>query len=483
MWLLLLACADPPKDRVGPAPGSPAATAASGAAPAPQMGGARASFAAGSPTPRLPDGQHPDVVLITLDTTRADALSCYGNPRPTTPGHDALAARGTRFAWALAQSPSTLASHATVFSGLDAHGTRIVRNGYPMPDELETLAERFASRGWQTMGVIGSSALADPMGARQGFDVWDETFTITRIQRHEAFADEVTDRALAAWAKRDPAKPSFLFVHYYDAHSPYDAPEPYKHRWSDPAYAGMFEPKQGTLKPLAAEIRGGKFDPRHLQEVRDVYLGEVSWVDAQVARLLAGLDPSRTVVAIFGDHGEMFGEVAKRPFGHGADVDLPVSHVPLILAGPGVPAGAVVDDPVGLQDLPATLLALAGLPEAFGQSHDLAPLWADAAATPGRRWFLEATQPGYAGRDIGWNNVINEVGVLDGAELLTQATCYKEGPTLYGVAEGQPRLDDPARAAALAGPLDAWLTSAPPYRSVQLDDKTKEGLKALGYLE
>jgi arylsulfatase A-like enzyme len=457
-----------------------ALVACSGGSPGPSGGsGAAGGSEKAAPSP----GPAPDIVLISLDTTRADALSCYGQSRPTTPNADALATSGVRFAWALAQSPSTLASHATVMTGLDPHGTRIVRNGYPLPPDMETLAERLGAAGYDTIGVIGSSALARPMGIDRGFRVWDQSFSVTRKQRHEAMANEVTDRALAAVAGREAGKPLFLFAHYYDAHSPYDAPEPFKHRYSDPQYAGMFEPVQGTLKGLASQIRTGRYDPKALDEVRSVYLGEVSWVDQEVGRLLAGLDRARTVVVVFGDHGDMFGEVSQRPFGHGADVDLPVSHVPLIVSGPGVPVGRVVETPIGLQDVPATILALVGKPAGFGGSNDLSPLWGASPPTLHRRWHLEATQPGYKGADMGWNNKINEVGVLDGRSLLTESVCFAQPPTLYEVGEGQSQSTDTARRDELAAKLEAWLAAAPPYRTVEMTDETREALKALGYTE
>lgn len=433
------------------------------------------------PAPSAPTA--PDLVFISLDTTRADALGVYGEALPTTPHHDALAAKGVRFAWALAQSPSTLASHSTVFTGLDAHGTRIVRNGFPLPDDVETIAERLTHKGYDTMAILGSSALARPMGADQGFRVWDEDFSIKRTKRHEATATEVTDRALAHLAQREPGKPLFLFAHYYDAHGPYDAPEPYKHRWSAPGMAGTLEGREGALTQLAAQIRAGIADPAKLQEVRAMYLGEVSYVDAEVGRLVEHLDLSRTVIVVFGDHGEMLGEEHLRPFGHGADVDLPVTHVPLFFVGPGIPAGRVVDAPVGLQDLAATALAAIGQTEPFGQSHDLSPTWSEHPPALDRTWMLEATQPGYTTPEHGWNNLVNEQGALGGGSLLTAADVYGEGPRLFSVAPGQPADPDPVRAHRLTDALRAWNAAAPPFRTVEMDTTVKEGLKALGYQE
>jgi len=135
------------------------------------------------PSPDLPTA--PDILLISLDTTRADALSAWGKTagRATTPALDALASRGVRFEWALSAAPSTLSSHATLFTGLDPHATQVVRNGYAISTELETLTERLAANGYDTMAVLGSSALGRPMNIDQGFRTWDETFSEKRKRR------------------------------------------------------------------------------------------------------------------------------------------------------------------------------------------------------------------------------------------------------------------------------------------------------------
>lgn len=430
------------------------------------------------PAPRGASG--PDVLLVSLDTTRADALSAWGDSRPVTPGLDALAASGVRFAWALSQSPTTLASHATVFTGLDPHRTQVVRNGFPLEEAVETLAERLARAGWHTAGVIGASALARPMGVDQGFLTWDESLSVSTGRRHEAPAAEVTDRALRAWKARPLDRPSLLFVHYYDAHAPFAAPAPYGDRWVPEAWRGRYLGREGELKPLAARIRAGVASAEELAAVRGRYLGEVSYVDAELSRLLRAMDLSRTVVVVFGDHGEALGEIPERPFGHGPDLDLVATHVPLLVAGPGVPAGRVVDRPVALQDVAATLTDLLGEGDRFGDGRSLRAAWeGDPAGEPR---LLEATQPE---RDQGprWNNLPNERGVLDGGSLLLARGAEDPAPTLYRVAPGQPVEADEARRRALHDVLRAWDAQAPPFRALAMTDAVREGLRALGYLE
>lgn len=433
-----------------------------------------------SPVP--PPADVPDLVFISLDTTRADALGVYGEALPVTPRQDALARRGVRFAWAIAQSPTTLASHATVFTGLDPHGTRIVRNGFALDSAVETVAERLAARGYDTLGVIGASALARPMNIDQGFRIWDEELGVEVTHRHEAPANAVTDRALALLARRTPGKPLFLFVHYYDAHAPYGAPEPFLHRFVADGRKPRYSGREGELNKLGDANRAGHADPADLAEVRANYLGEVAFVDQEVGRLVDHLDPGRTVIVVFGDHGEALGDSPERRFGHGPELDLVATHVPLYLVGRGVPAGVVVDAPIALQDLPATALSVIGVTEPFGESLDRSAWWATVPSPAGAIRFLEATQPDVGDGGGAWNNLRNERGALQGTALLL-TNPLRQSLALYAVAPGQPRMDDPLVAARLTGALRDWDVAAPAWRDEHMSTETREGLKALGYLE
>lgn len=461
----------------------------------------------------------PDVVLVSLDTTRADTIDAE-----TTPTLWALAARGARFTQAYAHAPTTLSSHASVWTGQDPHGHRVPRNGYPLSAELPVLPERLAAAGYDTLGVIGASALARPMGMDRGFRLWDERLSrVENQKRYESRAAEVTDRALAQLGERRSRAAAFLFVHYYDAHAPYDAPAPWTTRWSDPAYAGPFDGTRRAMTALADASRAGVAAPADIAEARARYRGEVSYVDAELGRLLATLkDP---YVVVFADHGEALGDVAGRAWGHGPDVDAPATHVPLIVAGPGVPA-TVIDTPVALSDVGATVLALARVSGGLGAGRDLAPLWR------GEPWadaplFLEATQPHQVEASTRWNNLPMERAVLRGAWRLTRAPWLDLGPTLERVSASPGLIHAPVAAdvstaavshatadvsvvsaagvsvadvsvvspdvSAVAPPpglaveldalLSGWDAAAPPWRDVRMGSDTTEGLKALGYLE
>ena len=436
-----------------------------------------------------PDGDpRPDVVVISLDTVRDDAVDAA-----TAPEMSALAARGVRFAWALSHAPTTAASHASLFTGLDLHGHGVARNGVVLPTRapggapLPTLAERFAAAGWETAGVVGASVLDGKTGIQRGFDRWDASFRVARTHRHEDLADGVTDRALEIARTRDRTKPLLLFVHYYDAHGPYDAPAPWTTRWVDPAYAGPFDGTPAATRTLADALRAGAAAPADVAALRARYRGEVSWIDAQLGRLLAGLALREdALVAVVGDHGEVLGEIPARPIGHGTDVDLVATHVPMMVAGGRVPHGRVVEAPVATSDLGTTLLALAGGPP-LGEGRDLSALWSAAPASfPARDVFLEATQPGDRSADpLGpWPNLALERGVVRGSDLVLTSPWLRESPVLYRVAAGQPLVDAPdiaARRDTLVRALEAWDATAPGGSGAvpELD----AALEALGYKE
>ena len=464
-WLLLRAS------------GAPAFLRASGAPAFLALG-----LASGIGCHHAPTG--PDVLLISLDTTRADAISAWGlapagredlRGAVVTPELDALAAGGVRYAWAFAHAPSTLASHATVFLGRDPHAIAVPRNGFPVPPERETLAERLRDNGWATAAVIGSSALARPMGVDRGFQTWDEDLSVKRKRRHEATAAEVTDRALQVISERDPGRPLFLFVHYFDAHGPYQSPVPARFNQGEAVGAD-------TIEALARQCRAGKCDmpeaEGRIADVRGAYLDEVAYVDAQLGRLLASpAGPAGRVVVVFGDHGEMLGEDAVLPFGHGADVDPSASHVPLIMSGKGLSPG-VVTHAVGLQDVSQTLLAILGDARPFGRGTNLSVV----GFVP-----MEATQP--SGRGPGWNNLQTERAVAHGQAMLVRPAVPRASgapavgePQAFSLGGEVLRLTD-ALPMSLGSALTAWDAQAPSFRAAQMDKATQEGLEALGYVE
>lgn len=276
-----------------------------------------------------------NVALVTLDTTRADRLGCYGYERAETPVLDRLAKEGVRFADAVSPAPLTLTAHASILTGLDPHHHRVRHNGqYRLDPSQATLAEVLRNRGYDTAAFVSAFVLDARFGLKQGFDLYDDRVEPTSGPffaglESERSAEKVTDAALD-WlrARKGVKKPFFLWVHYYDPHAEYKPPEPYARR----------------------------FQAR-------TYDGEIAYMDSQIGRLIAALEEGRdkTLLIAVGDHGESLGEHAEPT--HSRLIYESTQHVPLILWAPGLVHGSyLVDDAiVGTIDVFPTILDVLGL--------------------------------------------------------------------------------------------------------------------------
>lgn len=445
----------------------------------------------------------PLVLVVTLDTTRADALGAYADvdawgadlpaaqrPRPHTPRLDAWAAAGVRFQWALSHAPTTLSAHSSLWLGHDPHGHAVVRNGYPPLPTLPTLPAAFAAAGWDTVAVVGASVLAADQGLAAGFRVYDDTVTTRVRRRYEAPAEDVVRRALAAVdARPDRAAPLLLWVHFFDPHSPW-ARSPAAVGVAAPPYAGPLDGGSESLDALIRETRDGAASTADRVQARALYLAEVAAVDAALATLedalaARGFGPDRLVVAV-GDHGETLDELPARPYGHGIDVEPVDLHVPLLVRGEGrfaVPAGRVVSTPVRLMDVPATVAARVGLGSRFGAGQDLGPLWSD---TPPVTWpggFAEATKPDDRERTDAWNNLPFARAAWSGTAMRLHFPLLGVPPRTLALRVGTPALDDPAAATALDRALVDWDAAAPSHRPDPRTAETTEALRALGYVD
>jgi arylsulfatase A-like enzyme len=312
----------------------------------------------------------PNLILISLDTLRRDHSSVYGYERETTPSLERFAEQGVRFALAYAPTSTTGPSHATLFTSLYPITHRVVKNGRVLVPAHVTLAERLRERGWATAGVVSSYVLDARFGWAQGFDVWDDDFdAATATVRNESWegvevevfdrtADATTQHALA-WldGPREHDRPFFLFVHYFDPHSPWVPPAELARRF-----------------PPAAAPTGG------LRVLKARYDAEIAFADQQIGALLDALEErglaENTLVAITADHGE--GLMQHGHLLHGAQIYEEQVRVPLLLRWPGrLPAGRVIEGAVSLIDLAPTLLELAGVPPAANgamQGRSLVPV-------------------------------------------------------------------------------------------------------------
>jgi arylsulfatase A-like enzyme/Flp pilus assembly protein TadD len=271
----------------------------------------------------------PNLLLVTIDTLRADHVGVYGAANARTPTLDALAAGGVRFEHAQSPVPLTGPSHATIMTGLypPMHGVRdnIV---FPLDPRHQTLASRLKAEGYRTAAFVGAYPVAAAFGFRQGFDTFSENFKESPIAGAGAQrpANEVVDDALG-WLAKPGDGPSFVWMHLYDPHAPYDPPEPYR-----------------------TEFAGRLYD------------GEVAFADAQLGRVFDWLRSSGheadTVVAVLADHGESLGEHGELT--HAVLIYEATLHVPFLLAGPGVPRGTTVPARVTTVDVAPTLLRLLG---------------------------------------------------------------------------------------------------------------------------
>ncbi|MFH1176721.1 MAG: sulfatase-like hydrolase/transferase [Acidobacteriota bacterium] len=301
----------------------------------------------------------PNLVLITLDTARADHLGCYGWGWAHTPNLDRLAARGVRFASCDTAAPLTLPSHATILTGLlpPRHGVR--DNGiFVLSDRLDTVAEILTRHGFDTAAAVSAAVLARSYGLAQGFRLYDDdrgagdTAGTMIAERDATLTTEAAIHALASLRQ-----PFFLWVHYFDPHEEYRPPT-----------------------RIAATMAG----PHRL------YDGEIAFMDEGIGRLLGALPPRCVIVAV-GDHGEMLGEHGERA--HGLLPLRGARRVPLIVNGPGLPAGKVVDCLVRTADVMPTLLGLAALATPAGlDGESLLALLTDGAKCD-RVSYCESFEP------------------------------------------------------------------------------------------
>jgi arylsulfatase A-like enzyme len=303
------------------------------------------------------------VLLISVDTLRADRLGSYGYTAASTPVMDGLAARGLRFAQATTVVPLTLPAHTSLLTGTfpTFHGVRD-NSGYYAGDSLTTLAETLKPLGYRTGGFVGAFVLDGRWGLAQGFDYYFDDFDLADFDMTRGLdtaqrpGAAVVDKALA-WLGDDRERPFFAWVHLYDPHSPYEPPEPYRTRFS------------GTMQRA--------------------YDGEIAATDAQIGRLLSALESTgqldSTLVVLVGDHGESLGEHGELQ--HGFFVYDAAVHIPLIIAGPGVPTRTITDQ-VRIVDVMPTVLDLLGVPapaETQGQSLLALPLRLERAHRGPRR--------------------------------------------------------------------------------------------------
>ena len=396
---------------------------------------------------------HPNVLLVTFDTTRWDHVGWASGRRDLTPMLDAMAARGTWFSTCLTAQPLTLPSHTSIMTGLYPvhHGVR--NNGtYRVPKEDVTLATRLRAAGYATHAIVSAFVLDHRFGLNQGFDVYDDDLSGGARPKlfmfREIKATQTAQKAVR-WLhdERPKDKPFFLWLHFFDPHADYEPPD-----------------------DVAIDFPG------------DPYSGEIHYADRELGRVLKELDEAKllehTLVIFTADHGDSLEEHGERT--HGLFIYESTTRVPLFFAGPGVPAGRHVDSLVRTVDIAPTLLELLGLPGAERMDGTtLAKLW--DGGTDSRTAYMETLAPR---ENFGWAE-------LRGLRNQADKVILAPRPEAYDLAHdaGEARntwQDGPQQAfRPLVAELETVIgkdTGPTAAATLAMDTETRKTLAALGYV-
>lgn len=421
---------------------------------------------------------HP-IIIIDIDTLRADRLGCYGNARDTSPTLDRFAEESIFFEWAFSQAPNTGPSQTTILSGLYPTTHGMILDEDRVPDEATMLAEVLSNEGFRTAGFHDGGYLSDDFNIGQGFNHYQNN-------RGTGYAATIPDAI--EWLRANADSPFLLLLHTYDTHTPYDPKEPYRSMFLDglEAPSNGFEPSveimerarlsQYTENPIV-------FPDNDIEWAKALYDAEIRYVDDWVARLLEeiralGLD-QRASIVVLSDHGEEFQE-------HGTvlheKIYRTVTHIPLMIRLPGGVGARRIERVVGSVDIMPTLLDLVGAPiPSTVQGRSLLPL------------ILGVEDGGSGGTTFSENayfGVRRAVFHGDDHLLFTEKDStielfeFKSDPAEQHDTARQ-RADDVSR---LKSMIDDWETSTHPLaspsdHSQDLDSATEEQLRALGYVE
>ncbi len=449
----------------------------------------------GSQDPRPP--KH--LILISIDTLRADYLGAYGHPYVKSPEIDAVAAAGVLFENHISAAPTTLASHTSLMTGTWPHTHGAARNGFIVAPENAMLAELLGANGFYTAGFISAYPLSGRFDFNQGFAHWDDDLSVRlaehqgEIDQNQRPANEVTDAVLDWLPDGVGEKPLYLFVHYFDVHAPYIPPEKFLRMYRDDDLGVLGSQK--TIKQVRRQLNRGKLS--RLNEIlKQSYAAGVTWVDSEIGRLLAGLDErgilDDAIVVITSDHGEAMDEHSER-WDHGFTTFESVSRTPLIVRLPaGHPAGLQIPSLVSNIDVVPTLLELFEItlpPHIEGISF--APLLrGETPDDPRQLAYSEATKPYDAKHERGttWENERKTRSVRDERFKLIETPMLGRIELFDLVRDPKEQKNIISRqtkeATALHQQLLRWARAAAPQRAERdVDPEVRRRLEALGYVD
>ncbi|MFN7965049.1 MAG: sulfatase-like hydrolase/transferase [Acidobacteriota bacterium] len=371
-----------------------------------------------SPIQNAAKSTRPNVLLISLDTLRADKLGCYGGRSGVSPAIDRLAAEGTRFARLESASNWTLPAHYSMMTGLTpaAHGINPSPDktrGYVNPGDKVAirgsgrelmLAEALAEAGYRTAAVTENAWVTGRFGFDQGFRYYRNANAFgLPATRFAALSD------LEQFATRGPW---MMFLHTYATHQPYHAPKAFRTRYADPEQIGFSWPSARVPVSDYRRLHNAVFPtaPSDRVAFSALYDGQISWADTMIDAVIGLLERKgvlqNTIIVITSDHGEELFE--RGGFDHGDTLYEEATHVPLIVHAPGlVPAGRVIDTTVGLVDVPATILDLAGLSATHGSGRSLRPMWQGGGTA--RPVFAEAIGRGSEALAACWDGALKYI--------------------------------------------------------------------------
>jgi choline-sulfatase len=397
---------------------------------------------------QAPSPRKLNLVLVTIDTLRADRLGCYGYSKIETPNLDQLAKKGALFENAVTHTPLTAPSHASLFTGLYpmVHQVRDT-GGFVLQSSHVTIAEILRRQGWDTAAFVGSSVLKKHFGFNQGFAVYDDEMPKPDPRKMAAeFAERragaVVDRAIR-WLASQQRSPFFLWVHVFDPHSPYNPPSPFREKY--------------RTRP---------------------YDGEVAYTDQQLGRLLAAVakksPPENTLIAVLSDHGESLSEHGE--YTHGVFLYDATLRIAFLLSGPGVPANLRVKPQARMIDvLPTVLELMGGKPPQSVQGTSLVPTFKGKEAAA---WSYEETL--YPKINMGWAE-------LRGIRTNHWKYIRAPKPELYDLTKDPAETTNvigsyPLEVQQLEAKLKTVSSGAEKVETTLADQRTLAQLKSLGYL-
>jgi arylsulfatase A-like enzyme len=453
----------------------------------------------GDETGTTPSRAQPNVLLVVIDTLRADAVYGYGAPESQTPALAALAREGTSFTQARSTSAWTVPTHASMFTGLYPSRHNAHNEGRALPPAAITLAE-LLSPTHETAAFCENPHITRGKHFDQGFEVFRNTWP---KRGPEGWRRKITDRLVFEWLEsRNPDRPFFLFINYMDPHLPYHPPHRFEKRFLDEDGGSELAARMRTFDDHAARsvIAGRRhLDAAELATLRRLYAAEVAFADSRLGTVLAALRSQalldETLVIVVGDHGENLGEHGLME--HQLCLYETLLHVPMILRLPGrIPAGTRRDDAVQLVDLFPTVLDLAGVPEDQWPAHEGRNLLREPLE--GERlivaeYMLPLDQQRIFASELPDFDFDPFMRRLKSAQRGTRKLILARGePTeLYDLGDDPGELDnridsDPETVRSLLADLSRWQTTRPKPLEIavgSLDEDSLESLRRLGYID